>query len=152
MDGDGHGSPAVSKAIKLCGAVTPPQGYASMGDDCCDDDGNDQVMAAKIHPGQATYFKDAAGVCGINYDYDCDGHETTDQGVENGKNATVLRCVDASSCVTGMVGVTAVCGTTIDASSCYQHAAGTMVGGACSELSPTCAACHGANGFTFLCK
>jgi hypothetical protein len=152
VDGDGHGSPAISKAIKLCGAVTPPQGYATMGDDCCDDDGKDQVTAGKIHPGQMTYFKDAAGVCGINYDYDCDGHEIDDRGAENGASMGNTLCVDGSTCVTSTVNVTVVCGTVVDSSGCYQHEAGTMIGANCSALSPTCAACHAANGLTFLCK
>jgi hypothetical protein len=151
-DGDGHGSPAISKAIKLCGTVATPSGYAASGDDCCDDDRGNQATASKIHPGQMTYFKDAAGVCGINFDYDCDGHEIDDRGAENGSTMGNMLCTDGSTCVTSTVNVTVVCGTAVDASSCYQHAAGTMIGASCTELSPTCAACHGANGLTFLCK
>jgi hypothetical protein len=152
VDGDGHGSPAISKAIKLCGAIAAPQGYAAMGDDCCDDDGKDQVMAGKIHPGQMTYFKDAAGVCGINYDYDCDGHEMTDRGAENGKATDISICSNATTCVADTMSITVVCGTTVDPSTCYQHAAGTMIGATCNDLSSTCAACHGPNGLPFVCK
>lgn len=71
-DGDGHG--ATTGAIRLCTVTTPPAGYVTVGDDCCDNGGN-LITAALIHPGADFQSASAGGICGINWDYNCSGLE-----------------------------------------------------------------------------
>lgn len=68
-DGDGYG--ADSETTGRCDG-TIPEGYVSMGSDCCDDGGNLE-LAAVMNPGQTKYFAAPANICGIAWDYDCSG-------------------------------------------------------------------------------
>ncbi len=67
-DGDGHGI-NVSE-IRRCTNLAPT-GYARVGGDCCDIAGS--AVSATIHPGQLAYSVVAAGICGLSFDYNCDG-------------------------------------------------------------------------------
>lgn len=69
LDGDGYGNDA--DAVGRCDG-TVPEGYSSVGGDCCDDGGNLE-LAALIHPGQTEYFDAPANICGISWDYNCNG-------------------------------------------------------------------------------
>jgi hypothetical protein len=68
-DGDGFGTDA--ETTGRCDG-TVPAGYSSIGGDCCDDGGN-LSLAAQIHPNQTEYFDAPANICGIAWDYDCNG-------------------------------------------------------------------------------
>lgn len=63
-DGDTHG--AASGPKKVCGS-TPPAGYVTSKDDCCDVGGD----AASIFPGQTKWFLQATTSCSKGWDYDC---------------------------------------------------------------------------------
>jgi hypothetical protein len=69
-DGDGHG--AISSSTGRCTITTPPPGFVTVGDDCCDNGGN-LLAAAKIHPGAGFQTASAGGLCGITWDFDCSG-------------------------------------------------------------------------------
>lgn len=62
-DKDGYGS---TGTVKVCGA-TPPSGYVSNDDDCCDSD-------AAARPGQEEFFSRVRTGCG-GYDFDCNDDE-----------------------------------------------------------------------------
>lgn len=68
-DGDGYGTN--DDVTGRCDG-TIPAGYTAFGGDCCDDGGNLE-LAALIHPGQTEYFDSPANICGIAWDYDCNG-------------------------------------------------------------------------------
>lgn len=69
-DGDGYGTN--DDVTGRCDG-TIPAGYTAFGGDCCDDGGNLE-LAALIHPGQTEYFDSPANICGIAWDYDCNGN------------------------------------------------------------------------------
>jgi len=69
-DGDGYGSPTSS--IGRCATPSAPAGYVTNSQDCCDNGGN-LLIAAKIHPGAEFQSVSAGGLCGVGWDYDCNG-------------------------------------------------------------------------------
>jgi hypothetical protein len=71
IDQDGYGDP--SMPTKLCG-TNPVTGYVTDNRDCCDNGGGNVTVAALIHPNANPQTNSANGVCGITWDYDCDGH------------------------------------------------------------------------------
>jgi len=68
VDGDGYGT---GPAIGFCGTTTPV-GYAAQTGDCCDNASN-LGLARPIHPHAGFQQTSAGGVCGVTWDYDCDG-------------------------------------------------------------------------------
>jgi hypothetical protein len=70
-DGDTYGG---TERAGRCTVTDPPAGFATRGGDCCDI-GTDasRSLAARIHPGAAWETQSAEGLCGITWDYDCDG-------------------------------------------------------------------------------
>jgi hypothetical protein len=125
--------------IKSCGSNAAPAGYVSNNLDCCDDGGN-LTLAARIFRGQTNRFFSPAGICGILYDYDCDGRETAlgmdgiTEYVNNDTNFPVPHCDDVA-CVDTWAYVRVRCGS---------YWAGT----ACDDL---CDPASGASG-AFTCK
>jgi hypothetical protein len=78
VDGDGYGSGA---ATGFCGTTTPI-GYAAQTGDCCDNASN-LALAKLIHPNAGFQTTSAGGVCGVTWDYDCDG--TIETSLSNGE-------------------------------------------------------------------
>jgi hypothetical protein len=78
VDGDGYGSGA---ATGFCGTTTPI-GYAAQTGDCCDNASN-LALAKLIHPNAGFQTTSAGGVCGVTWDYDCDG--TVETSLSNGE-------------------------------------------------------------------
>ena len=68
QDGDGYGT---GPASGFCG-TTAPVGYSAQTGDCCDTASN-LALAKLIHPNAGFQTTSAGGVCGITWDYDCDG-------------------------------------------------------------------------------
>ena len=68
QDGDGYGT---GPASGFCG-TTAPVGYSTQTGDCCDTASN-LALAKQIHPGAGFQTSSAGGVCGVTWDYDCDG-------------------------------------------------------------------------------
>lgn len=68
QDGDGYGT---GPASGFCG-TTPPVGYSAQTGDCCDTASN-LALAKLIHPNAGFQTTSAGGVCGVTWDYDCDG-------------------------------------------------------------------------------
>jgi hypothetical protein len=68
QDNDGYGT---GQAVGFCG-TKPPVGYAAQTGDCCDTASN-LAIAKLIHPNAGFQSASALGVCGITWDYDCDG-------------------------------------------------------------------------------
>jgi hypothetical protein len=68
IDGDGYGAGA---AVGFCG-TSAPIGYAPQSGDCCDSAPN-LAIANLIHPNADFQPTSAGGVCGIKWDYNCDG-------------------------------------------------------------------------------
>jgi hypothetical protein len=68
VDSDGYGAGA---AIYFCG-TTAPASYAAQSGDCCDNASN-LAIAALIHPNAGFQTSSAGGVCGVTWDYNCDG-------------------------------------------------------------------------------
>jgi hypothetical protein len=71
-DGDGYGAGTVAGA---CGNA-PPIGYVATTGDCCDDEANVNT-ARLIHPGADFQSNSADGLCGITWDFNCDGRIET---------------------------------------------------------------------------
>jgi hypothetical protein len=67
QDGDTHG--AASGASRVCG-TTPPAGYVTSSDDCCDIPNGGQ----NIFPGQTKWFYTATTACNVQWDYNCDNN------------------------------------------------------------------------------
>ena len=68
QDSDGYGT---GPASGFCG-TTPPVGFATQTGDCCDTASN-LAIAKLIHPNAGFQSVSAGGVCGVTWDYDCDG-------------------------------------------------------------------------------
>ncbi len=68
VDGDGYGT---GLAVGFCGTATPV-GYSAQTGDCCDNASN-LALAKLIHPNAAFQTTSAGGVCGVTWDYNCDG-------------------------------------------------------------------------------
>ena len=68
QDDDGYGT---GPASGFCG-TTAPIGYSIQTGDCCDTASN-LALAKQIHPGAGFQTTSAGGVCGVTWDYDCDG-------------------------------------------------------------------------------
>jgi hypothetical protein len=68
VDGDGYGT---GVPTGFCGTSTPV-GYSSQTGDCCDNAAN-LTLAKLIHPNAGFQTTSAGGVCGVTWDYDCDG-------------------------------------------------------------------------------
>ena len=64
LDGDGHGDPSLKRSV--CG--TPPVGFVSAGDDCCDSDN-------RAFPGQKKGDASPSTCADVGFDFDCDGTE-----------------------------------------------------------------------------
>jgi hypothetical protein len=64
LDGDGHGDPSLKRSV--CG--TPPVGFVSAGDDCCDSDN-------RAFPGQKKGDASSSTCADVGFDFDCDGTE-----------------------------------------------------------------------------
>jgi hypothetical protein len=77
IDGDGYGAGA---AVGFCG-TSAPIGYAPQSGDCCDTASN-LAIANLIHPNADFQPTSAGGVCGITWDYNCDG--TIETSLSNG--------------------------------------------------------------------
>jgi hypothetical protein len=91
-DGDGYGSSTVTTT--QCGGA--PAGYATVSGDCCDDGGN-LTLAAKIFPGQTEWFRTAANICGITWDYNCsEGVETSPSALASGCASSTPPCMEAA--------------------------------------------------------
>ena len=97
-DGDGYGDP--NTYTSQCGSSTPPPGYVSNSEDCCDND-----PSAK--PGQTGYFT-TADACS-SFDYNCDGSETPNPG-----------CTGTPTCV-----LTTVSGNPFCQGDCISYSSGT---------------------------
>lgn len=69
-DGDGFGDSAAR--LTVCGPVQP--GFVDRGGDCCDN-ATDLAGARRVSPDQTGFFADASPVCGVGFDYNCDGLE-----------------------------------------------------------------------------
>jgi len=69
-DGDGYGSP--SNSIAKCSTSSPPAGYVTNSGDCCDNGGN-LLLAAKINPAATFQSVSASGLCGVTWDFNCNG-------------------------------------------------------------------------------
>jgi hypothetical protein len=68
IDGDGYGA---GPAVGFCGTSTPV-GYSPQTGDCCDTASN-LALARLIHPNAGFQTASAGGVCGVTWDYNCDG-------------------------------------------------------------------------------
>jgi hypothetical protein len=111
QDGDTHG--AAGSAKKVCG-VTPPAGYVTSNDDCCDVGGD----AGNIFKGQTKWFTSPATSCGKGWDYDCSNN------VEPETPATA--CQDEGGyCLTPHYfwysGTLPACGDTGSRSNCFEQ-------------------------------
>jgi hypothetical protein len=96
-DGDGYGRS--NEVIRVCGTAAP-LGYVAAGNDCCDvSDAASRSRSAQIKPGQTAYFEWPAGICGIDWDWNCSG------SVETQSNA-VIACNTPS----GWIGSAPSCG------------------------------------------
>ncbi len=89
-DGDNYGAGA---ATGFCG-TTAPVGYAAQSGDCCDD--SSHAVAKLIHPGAGLQTSSANGVCGVTWDYDCDGMIETSKEQGKCSPASVFpnNCID----------------------------------------------------------
>jgi hypothetical protein len=128
QDGDTYGSGA---AVGFCGKVAPV-GYAAQNGDCCDDPAHLSV-AKLIHPG-AGYQTNEAGICGITWDYDCNGAIET-----NVSTCTACGAAPTCDCADESHVDPSECGMAVGATSC-----GTTGTGGCISVS------HGAG--TLGCK
>jgi hypothetical protein len=77
VDGDGYGTGA---AVGFCG-TSIPVGYSAQTGDCCDNASN-LALAKLIHPNADFQTASAGGVCGVTWDYNCDG--TIETSLSNG--------------------------------------------------------------------
>jgi hypothetical protein len=103
-DGDGYGSPALSKA-----ACSRPPGYVDAGTDCDDAD-------KRTHPGQQQFFGDKPSEGTHAWDFDCDTKELQE-------TPTTVACVSAGggSCVgEGWVGAIPACGQPGEFATCKK--------------------------------
>src|SRR5579871_4185819 len=88
VDGDGYGT---GLAVGFCGTATPV-GYSAQTGDCCDNATN-LALAKLIHPNAGFQTTSAGGVCGVTWDYNCDGTvETSLSAGECDVNATYPTC------------------------------------------------------------
>ena len=102
VDGDHYG---YGQAVSFCG-TSPPNGYAAQGGDCCDD-ASDLSIARLIHPNAEFQATSAGGVCGITWDYDCNG------GTEVQTYQYVTSCGPPPTCTPILATTTdAMCGGT----------------------------------------
>jgi hypothetical protein len=68
LDGDKQGSAAAPK--RVCGS-TPPAGYVTNSDDCCDIVGGD---GANIYKNNPNWYTRSTTSCSKGWDYDCSGN------------------------------------------------------------------------------
>ena len=88
QDGDGYGT---GPASGFCGTAAPV-GYSAQTGDCCDTASN-LALAKLIHPNAGFQTTSAGGVCGINWDYDCDGSiETSKSAGQCGPDSVYPSC------------------------------------------------------------
>jgi hypothetical protein len=130
LDNDSYGDP--SKPQKLCGA-SPPSGYVTDHTDCCDDGGNLSI-AALIHPGADPQPNSAGGVCGVTWDYDCDGTIEISPGDTIKCNPDTCSNAEVSQLPQSQIAT--YCGLTIGACTCSMVSPGNCAGG-CSVGSGT---------------
>jgi hypothetical protein len=70
QDADGDKQGAADKAKRVCGA-TPPAGYVTNADDCCDLAGGD---GANIYKNNPNWYTKQTTSCNKGWDYDCSGN------------------------------------------------------------------------------
>jgi hypothetical protein len=124
IDGDGYGA---GPATGFCGSTTPV-GYSAQTGDCCDSATN-LAVAKLIHPNAGFHTVSAGGVCGITWDYDCDGLvETSFSMTGCGDNSVYPTCAvqftDYPPDDCGMLENDLTCGTMTGVSSCIGFATG----------------------------
>jgi hypothetical protein len=133
-DGDTHG--AASGPKKVCGA-TPPAGYVTSNDDCCDVGGD----AAKIYPGQMGWFTSATTSCNKGWDYNCSGN------IEKEITALLGNCSPnpAGICPAGPawnMSTVPDCGGSGSGSVCLQQAPPPVTFCASAQPMPKTQGCH----------
>lgn len=69
LDADRHSHGSAATAKSVCGS-TPPAGYVTSKDDCCDTGGD----AGNIFPGQTAWFTSPATSCGKGWDCNCNNN------------------------------------------------------------------------------
>jgi hypothetical protein len=117
--GDETATLANGKAKGFCGGAAPG-GWVTSNTDCCD--AGDTMK--QVNPGQTGWFT-AAGPCGIQFDYDCDGMMTPQ--FPAGGECTALACTPGFTAATA-------CGVSADYQSCNTPT--------CSLPAPQQQACH----------
>lgn len=90
-DGDTYGT---NEMAGRCTITEPPAGYAGRAGDCCDlaTDARVRSVAARIHPGAAWETQSAEGLCGVTWDYDCDGRITARTEAASGCKSAAPPC------------------------------------------------------------